>query len=195
MTNRSTVRTKKAIKHAFSELVEEKGLDSLTVSDVARTAGINRGTFYLHYVDKDDLKNQLESEALESLQERLFSNENADPDDPVDVIPYEAILGALEYVQDDFEFIRAIVGPRGDHAFLGRFRGQLGQMIEKQIAKSSTLRLSMKGFPREYAMQVMLSGIVAITELWLSNGGKESPEEIATMIHESRKLAPYEFLK
>jgi hypothetical protein len=68
-------------------------------------------------------------------------------------------------------------------------------MIEKQIAKSSTLRLSMKGFPREYAMQVMLSGIVAITELWLSTGGKESPEEIATMIHESRKLAPYEFLK
>lgn len=195
MTNRSTVRTKKAVKHAFSELIEEKGLDSLTVSDIARSAGINRGTFYLHYVDKDDLKKQLESEALDAIRERLFNSEESNPNDPVDVIPYVAILSALEYVSEDFEFIKAIIGPRGDHAFLGRFRDNLGEMIEKQIAKSTTLRLEMKGFPREYAMQVMLAGIVAIFELWLSRDGKESPEQIATMIHESRRLAPYEFLQ
>lgn len=195
MTNRSTVRTKKAVKHAFSELIEEKGLDSLTVSDIARSAGINRGTFYLHYVDKDDLKKQLESEALDAIRERLFNSEESNPNDPVDVIPYVAILSALEYVSEDFEFIKAIIGPRGDHAFLGRFRDNLGEMIEKQIAKSTTLRLEMKGFPREYAMQVMLAGIVAIVELWLSRDGKESPEQIATMIHESRRLAPYEFLQ
>lgn len=195
MTNRSTVRTKKAVKHAFSELIEEKGLDSLTVSDIARSAGINRGTFYLHYVDKDDLKKQLESEALDAIRDRLFNSEESNPNDPVDVIPYVAILSALEYVGEDFEFIKAIIGPRGDHAFLGRFRDNLGEMIEKQIAKSTTLRLEMKGFPREYAMQVMLAGIVAIFELWLSRDGKESPEQIATMIHESRRLAPYEFLQ
>lgn len=195
MTNRSTVRTKKAVKHAFSELIEEKGLDSLTVSDIARSAGINRGTFYLHYVDKDDLKKQLESEALDAIRDRLFNSEESNPNDPVDVIPYVAILSALEYVSEDFEFIKAIIGPRGDHAFLGRFRDNLGEMIEKQIAKSTTLRLEMKGFPREYAMQVMLAGIVAIVELWLSRDGKESPEQIATMIHESRRLAPYEFLQ
>lgn len=195
MTNRSTVRTKKAVKHAFSELIEEKGLDSLTVSDIARSAGINRGTFYLHYVDKDDLKKQLESEALDAIRDRLFNSEESNPNDPVDVIPYVAILSALEYVSEDFEFIKAIIGPRGDHAFLGRFRDNLGEMIEKQIAKSTTLRLEMKGFPREYAMQVMLAGIVAIVELWLSRDGKESQEQIATMIHESRRLAPYEFLQ
>lgn len=195
MTNRSTVRTKKAVKHAFSELIEEKGLDSLTVSDIARSAGINRGTFYLHYVDKDDLKKQLESEALDAIRDRLFNSEESNPNDPVDVIPYVAILSALEYVGEDFEFIKAIIGPRGDHAFLGRFRDNLGEMIEKQIAKSTTLRLEMKGFPREYAMQVMMAGIVAIFELWLSRDGKESPEQIATMIHESRRLAPYEFLQ
>jgi AcrR family transcriptional regulator len=195
MTNRSTVRTKKAVKHAFSELIEEKGLDSLTVSDIARSAGINRGTFYLHYVDKDDLKKQLESEALDAIRDRLFNSEESNPNDPVDVIPYVAILSALEYVGEDFEFIKAIIGPRGDHAFLGRFRDNLGEMIEKQIAKSTTLRLEMKGFPREYAMQVMLAGIVAIVELWLSRDGKESQEQIATMIHESRRLAPYEFLQ
>lgn len=195
MTNRSTVRTKKAIKHAFSSLIEEKGLDTLTVSDVARAAGINRGTFYLHYVDKDDLKNQLEAEALGQIKTHLFENANVNPNDPVDVIPYEAIYAALEYVRSDFEFIKAISGPHGDHSFLGKFRTFLEQMIEQKIAQSSTLRLSMKGFPRDYAMQVMLASTVAIFELWLSRDGLETTEEIATMIHESRKLAPYEFLK
>ena len=195
MTNRSTVRTKKAIKHAFSELIEQKGLDSLTVSDVARVAGINRGTFYLHYVDKDDLKNQLEAEALAEIKSRLFNNAGADPEDPVDVIPYDAIYAALEYVRADFEFVKAISGPKGDHSFLGKFRKFLEQMIEQSIAQSTTLRLSMKGFPRDYAMQAMLAGMVAIVELWLSRDGLETTQEIATMVHESRRLAPYEYLK
>lgn len=195
MVNRSTVRTKRAIKHAFSELIEEKGLDALTVSDVARDAGINRGTFYLHYVDKEDLKKSLEDEAISTINECLFNNESTDPDDPVEVIPYDAILDALRCIKEDSEFIQAIVGARGDHAFLGRFRDSLGSMIEKQIAKSNKLQFSMIGFPRDYAMRVMLAGIVAVVELWLNKGAEESPEEIARLIHESRIVAPSEFLK
>ncbi|MCI1935919.1 MAG: TetR/AcrR family transcriptional regulator C-terminal domain-containing protein [Bifidobacteriaceae bacterium] len=195
MANRSTVRTKRAIKHAFSQLIEEKGLDALTVSDVAREAGINRGTFYLHYVDKEDLKNSLEDEAINTINERLFDNESTDPDDPVEVIPYDAILAALRYIKEDAEFIKAIVGPRGDHSFMSRFRDSLGTMIEKQVSSSSKLQFSMIGFPRDYALRVMLAGIVAVVELWLNKGAEESPEEIARLIHESRIVAPSEFLK
>ncbi len=41
-------QTKEKIKRTFIDLINEKGFESMTVSDVARGSEINRGTFYLH---------------------------------------------------------------------------------------------------------------------------------------------------
>ena len=60
--------TKEKIKAAFIDLVHEKGFEAMTVSDIARRCDINRGTFYLHYVDKYDLMNKLEEEVMFDLE-------------------------------------------------------------------------------------------------------------------------------
>ena len=69
-----TARTRAKIKHALAEVMRQKGFDALTVSDVARAAGINRGTVYLHFSDKDDMINQLEGEFVALLDETLLSD-------------------------------------------------------------------------------------------------------------------------
>ena len=56
VTGQRNTRTEARIKAAFTTLVRTKGFDSMSVSDIARTAGINRGTFYMHYTDKFDLR-------------------------------------------------------------------------------------------------------------------------------------------
>ena len=45
----NTIKTKEKIKSAFTELIMEKGFNNLSVVDISERAGINRGTFYLHY--------------------------------------------------------------------------------------------------------------------------------------------------
>lgn len=50
-------RTKKAIYRAFSDLLTEKEFDRITITEIARRAEINKGTFYLHYKDIYDLYN------------------------------------------------------------------------------------------------------------------------------------------
>lgn len=47
--------SKNAIRSALSRLLLEQSLESLTISQLTKEAGINRGTFYLHYVDKQDM--------------------------------------------------------------------------------------------------------------------------------------------
>ncbi|EEL70861.1 hypothetical protein IGA_00005 [Bacillus cereus HuA3-9] len=54
-TDLRVARTKEAIRDALTELINEKGFDSITVKDITARANINRGTFYLHYRDKYDL--------------------------------------------------------------------------------------------------------------------------------------------
>ncbi|MFC3928780.1 TetR/AcrR family transcriptional regulator [Streptococcus caprae] len=44
--------TKTYIKEALTQLLKETDFERLTISQITKKAGINRGTFYLHYTDK-----------------------------------------------------------------------------------------------------------------------------------------------
>ena len=50
-TDPRVTRTRKLIEEAFLAVMEEKGFEGLSVQDVADRAGINRVTFYSHFVD------------------------------------------------------------------------------------------------------------------------------------------------
>lgn len=84
MTQRRHTKTEARIKAAFTTLVKDKGFDAMTVSDLARTANINRGTFYMHYIDKFDLRDQLLDDAIADLTSILIPEPN-DEDGPLDV--------------------------------------------------------------------------------------------------------------
>ena len=55
-------KTKELIKNCFLQLIEEKGYSKVSVTDITTMAQINRNTFYLHYVDKEDLIDEMISE-------------------------------------------------------------------------------------------------------------------------------------
>ena len=47
--------TKRALSEAFSELLKEKPFEQITVTEIARKAGLNRQTFYYHFHDIHEL--------------------------------------------------------------------------------------------------------------------------------------------
>ena len=57
-------KTKRAIRSAFYELIKEKPLEKITVTEIAARAEINKATFYAHYETVYDLVDQLEQEAV-----------------------------------------------------------------------------------------------------------------------------------
>ncbi|MBQ2217359.1 MAG: TetR/AcrR family transcriptional regulator, partial [Firmicutes bacterium] len=61
--DRRVVRTKKAIRSAFAELLSEKDYNDITVTDIAERADINRKTFYNYYRNTEDLVKEIECEA------------------------------------------------------------------------------------------------------------------------------------
>src|SRR5690606_15118949 len=48
-------RTRRSLQEALFELARERGLDEISVADIAERAGVNRSSFYQHYSDKDTL--------------------------------------------------------------------------------------------------------------------------------------------
>ncbi|MBQ6555015.1 MAG: TetR/AcrR family transcriptional regulator [Firmicutes bacterium] len=66
------IKSKKAIKSAFLELLQERGYSGITVKDIADRAIINRKTFYTHYETKDDLYNEIMQEILDKFTANHF---------------------------------------------------------------------------------------------------------------------------
>lgn len=194
MIKKRNTGTKQQIKNVFTKLLKEKGMDSLTISDIARDANINRGTFYLHYLDKYDLMESLENNAIEELTKILLKDNPNEINDPIEIIPYNAILNALYYVKSDFEFFEALTGTGGDPMFVERFKSILEKLIQIQIEKTDKLKFSMKGLPEDYAREILLSSATAIVLLWIKKGALESPEQIAEMLSKAKDISPYELL-
>lgn len=70
MQQRKTT-TKDDIRQAFILLLPKNNLNDISVSQLTKKAGINRSTFYLHYIDKEDFLQQLKEETMQDIAEIL----------------------------------------------------------------------------------------------------------------------------
>lgn len=191
-----SARTRARIKAAFTELLVERGLDALTVSDLTRRAGVNRGTFYLHFVDKYDLLEQLEGEVIADLADILLRPSSETMGRPIDdIFPYERLRDAFAYVARDLDFICAIAGQGGDARFADKFRELVEGLFDQGLARSGSRIHGEPTFAPEYARELVLSHVTAITSLWLRRGCRESPEQVAAMVTASKGIAPLSLIR
>src|SRR6476469_5057016 len=60
-------RTRKLLREALVELIEERGFEALTVGELTARAMVSRAAFYRNYQDKYDLVEQIFEEAMSAL--------------------------------------------------------------------------------------------------------------------------------
>ncbi len=65
------IRTRTNIKNSFMQIMLEKDLEDISISDVAAKANINRSTFYLHYQKVKDILIDIEREISSHIMDCL----------------------------------------------------------------------------------------------------------------------------
>lgn len=70
--DRRQIKTKKAIIGAFIQLLQEKNISKITITELAKIANIDRKTFYLHYQSISDLYNDLGNTAVDLIKEEII---------------------------------------------------------------------------------------------------------------------------
>jgi AcrR family transcriptional regulator len=68
---RSAIRSRKMIRKSFLELLKEKDISKITVTDIVNKADLNRSTFYAHYVDVRAITEEMENEVIDKMIEIL----------------------------------------------------------------------------------------------------------------------------
>lgn len=171
-TQKRKTTTKTDLKGALTRLLREKDFEAISVSDITREAGVNRGTFYLHYVDKFDMMDQLIDEILQNI---LILLKEGNPKNKEEAFP--GIVKIFEYLKEDFDFIHAMTLNRFNyttkliHDFLYE--------LTKQITPIQETIQSVYPLPADYATEVFIYSNSAIFIHWIQKGAVESPEEIA----------------
>lgn len=188
MSDLRVIRTKEAIREALIELIEEKGFEGITVKDITTRAKINRGTFYSHYQDKYDLISKCEEEMLNDITEMIIKNVpnitvGTGPLETLDtkVTPFTILVSFFEYLNQNRQLMKAILGPKGDLSFQTKLkefmRKNLFESNKNPLIKQNKLKV-----PSEYFVSYVASAYIGVIQQWLNNDRDESPEEMARIL-------------
>lgn len=169
MENQRIRLSKTMLKNALIELLQQKGIEKITIYELCDEAQINRTTFYKYYGSQYDLLNDIENECLVELEKRFAPNEEQN---------VATLKNALEYFMSEKVKFKVLFNSAMDKEFL-----------EKLFSLSAFLKLFEVNKPYSYTQKqekhlriFAFQGGFAIIREWLNEEEPDAPEEIANLI-------------
>lgn len=151
------------IENVFIDLLQNKELNKISVSDICKKAGLNRTTFYANYDDIYDLADSIRDKLENSLSEIYHTEIN-------DGFNSHNYLKLFNHIKENQGFYKTYFKLGYDNNY-------------KIISFDTNLaKLHFKNRFIEYHMEFFKSGITKIIKMWLENGCKESPEDMYEII-------------
>ncbi|MFA6661501.1 MAG: TetR/AcrR family transcriptional regulator [Bacilli bacterium] len=179
-TDKRTSKTISSINAALLILFKQNSKGKITVSEVCKIAGINRGTFYLHYDDIND--------AISKLENNFYTNLIADIK-----ATDKTIMNTEKHIKDFLDILKnyksecfMLFCDHCDFTILNK----LSESLKKQIfglLKNQGKDINLLYF--DYIFGYIFNGTLSIVKKWASGNMKESTDYMA---HILLSLATYD---
>jgi len=173
--DRRTKYTKKVIKDSFLELLEEKDITKVTVSELCEIADINRATFYRYYIDIFDLLEKIKVEFVKEIQDSYkdFSSDQK--------TLYDYVLALLQVCSNNKKLVKILFSTKQSSYFLDDI---LEDAYERCKAKWEKDINNIKEEDEEYATVFIFNGTLGIVNYWIQNNFDKNIEEVARSVIE-----------
>lgn len=175
--DRRTRRTREAIKSAFVTLVLEKGYDEVTIADIAQRADYNRGTFYNHYLGKEELLRDIHDEFLQGFAEALLRPyEGLDRIAAKDTFPSGLMLFEhIELHQQVFQALLSVDKTLGHEVY---------NVMRESMRRDMHIEMEDAGPPIDYEIMLSyrMSATVGVFLYWAETGFKYSAHYMAEQL-------------
>lgn len=168
---RNAIRSRMLIREAFVELMTQKHINKITVTDIAKVADINRGTFYAHYDNTLDVLEEIENDLIDKILEFIgeFKYDSY-------VTDTKLILKKLnEYFNQDIDFYRKLISSPGSQEFLQKIKVIFidammnNKKIPDDIKTSYRFKISINYFA---------GGIIGLYQDWFSDNLEGSLDDL-----------------
>ena len=171
--------TAELMDQALLELLEKKDIEFITVTEIAKKAGVNRSTFYLHYDNVYELLEEsidrLNREFIGSFESKLPPNINSK--DNAFLITENQLIPYLEFCKKHKRVLRLVY--QKPHLFQKNLAKK--RMYDKvfypaisQFIKEETKKV--------YTLEFFTEGVVGIIHKWLDLDCVTPIEELIEII-------------
>lgn len=173
--DRRVRRTRRQLQTALATLMREKELKDITVRELADLADVNRGTFYSHYKDLYDMRDQVEQELFEQLCDVLSAYDSQSLQE--DLTPL--LMEVFGFVLDNREIFVTILGQREEERFFIRLRSLIH---DKYLQEWNGIYDLGAASSANYCLEFVVSGVVGLARAWAESGMVEPPEKMAVLV-------------
>lgn len=162
----ANLRVKDGITAALLELLREKNISSISVSEIVEKAGVARASFYRNYASKESVLTTLIDDILEKYRSTLK-----------DVREY---FYTYENVHRSFEYFKRY----GKYALELHKLGYGSLILEKlnQFHEEVAGTMPYNSIER-YRLYIYIGSLYNTAMVWLRNGADRSVDEIAEMFY------------
>lgn len=168
-SNSSALFAKQCIAEALIHLMEEKDYQKISLTEICETAGFSRMAYYRNFKSKDDilitymkmLADQFRKDVLRKMPHTSSKS-------------YKILEYAFYYFKNYQRFAQCLL----DANLASVLQYGLNYYIDTYVAG---VNADMK---TKYSLYVYSGGIFNVFSVWIANGLKEDPEEMAQILYE-----------
>lgn len=164
--------TRKIIQESFFKLIKEKPVNKITVKRICELSEINRATFYKYYTDPFDLMKQIENELILEMQKLIEKSNNEDITQTLVII--------LKAINQNADVYMLLISENWDSTFINRV---ILNSYKIKTPSIQDLLPNMTQTHQEWLYNFMAQGCMSILIIWIRNGMKEDPLEVAQFIN------------
>lgn len=180
-------KTHQALITSFSDLLQTKSFEQITVQDLCANANVRRSTFYRHFNDKYDLLNHVVGTLIDHFRKLYLPDIN--PDNPRQF--FEKLMrDVLTFIHDNKDIVRSVITLN--------FYGEVYTIFYEQIYKAVQKQIEFDRQSGQFYVDVTIygefltGGILSVITNWNQHGQQQSidkvTKEIVNMICGAREV-------
>ena len=162
--------TKKMLRDALLELLEEKPFGKITIKEICDKADVNRTTFYVYYETSEDLLRAVENDVLEQIP---VSNKLQITDSDLEFL--NLLTTFFEYVKENKRLFSVLILKADNTSFNERLIQTVMDKYQKQaILKDTPLA--------RYEYIFCINGVVGCLKKWIEADFPFTSQKFAEMV-------------
>lgn len=161
--------TRNTLRRALFNLLQVKELSQISITELCRTADVNRNSFYRHYAIPLDILLEVEEELFEKLSSVLAESNNMD----------EVILLSCQLLEKDKEMSKVVFTKADGSAIISRVLSSVRKHF--QVENQIEVTIGTEHYI-ELAYQFGEKGSIAVIKNWVEHDFFLSAGEVAKII-------------
>lgn len=176
--DKRTLRTISALRDSLLDLMNDMPVSEISVSALAESSDINRGTFYVHYKSIDDMLAQLQAELARELADAIEAGPKGTAERHS---VFATMLSICEYFEEKRRYLSLMLGPNGD---CGHYKVILDTIGKSLLGIDAHDRGNKdQGLEdRDYMYSFAVGGITNTIATWVRSDSIATPQEMALML-------------